>query len=96
MKHRLLYLLPVSALITSAGCKSDDPVSPAPVVAAPPVAALPLPAAPPTAVLDVIALPVRPEAIARGNGTTFYAGSTAAGTDTTINGMIVSGMICTR
>jgi hypothetical protein len=87
----MLRLLSLSALFALTACKSDDPVAPATTVVPPPVVALPLPATPLTSVLDIIALPVRPEAIARGNGTTFFAGSTNAGSDTLINGMIVRG-----
>jgi hypothetical protein len=90
MERRMLRLLSLSALFALTACKSDDPVAPAAVVPTP-VVAQPLPAPPVTSVLDIIALPVRPEAIARGNGTTFYAGSSNGGPDTLINGMIVRG-----
>ena len=93
--HRLLMLFCFSALGALPACKGDDPVSPIVETAVVPPVVIPATPIGPTAVLDIIALPVRPEAIALGTGATFFAGSSAASTDTTNHGMIVRGNLTT-
>ncbi len=98
MRHRLAPLLAAATLFAVISCTSDDPVAPVtvPETPAPVTPADPnLPAAGPTVVRTVIALPVRPEAVALGTGTTFFAGSSSASTDTTNHGMIVRGDLAT-
>lgn len=98
MRHRFVSLFAATALFAGISCKSEDPVAPVTVTETPaPVTPTDpnLPAAGPTAVRTVIALPVRPEAVALGPGTTFFAGSSSASTDTTNHGMIVRGDLVT-
>lgn len=69
------------SLLAFAACSSDDAVAPIPEVD--------------VVVQDIIVLPIRPEAIALGNGTMFYAGSSSASTDTTNHGLIYRGDLST-
>lgn len=77
---RMVPLLLLAALPLG-GC-GDDPVAPELEVISP--------------VLDFIPLPIRPEGIAMGKGTTFFAGSSSASADTTNHGMIIVGDLNSR
>lgn len=77
MKVCAFPLVLVAAVIVFTGCSGEKAV--APVVE------------PDVAVMDIIPLPIRPEAIALGTGTTFFAGSSSASSDTTNHGMIFKG-----
>lgn len=80
MKRSHLNLLLPLAVVLLANC-ANDTVAPVPEVD--------------VVVQDIIALPIRPEAIALGNGTTFYAGSSSASADTTNHGLIYRGDLST-
>lgn len=84
MKYRMLSLF---SLVTLGACNADKAAAPDPGTVVPRTMM--------TNVVEVIGLPLRPEAVALGDGTTFFAGSSAASSDTSNHGMIVRGDLTT-